>query len=333
MIRTQLLSINQTLNTEQELNTGPQWRQGHSELIEQWRQTPGSFIWIDMEGETLQEENRWLLSLGCHPLAIEDVQRARHPPKSEIFEKYALLLYRGFTEFDPDLTVEQMPIALFAGERCLISCHPQHSRGINHYWENARHENLLPSPGLLASRIMRFSVSRCLDAILTFEPRLNELEDIMQDEPNDDIMRELIAYKSRLRKLKRVFNYHERMIDNLRADLPHYLIEEDGDIEHALQDLYERCERLHSLCTMYYEICGDLINGYLSLSSHKLNNTMGILTIITAIFVPLTFIAGIYGMNFDNMPELRAHYGYFYALGGMLLIALGFGWVAYKKWL
>jgi magnesium transporter len=169
--------------------------------------------------------------------------------------------------------------------------------------------------------------------MLAFEPRLNELEDSMLDQPNDEVMRELIAYQTRLRKLRRVFNYHERMIENLRTDVPQRLIDEDGDIEHALQDLFERCERLHGLCTMYYEICGDLINGYLSLSSHQLNNTMKVLTIITAIFVPLTFIAGIYGMNFENMPELRMPFGYFYTLGAMLVIAAGFGWVAYRKWL
>ncbi|ACE85192.1 magnesium transporter CorA family protein [Cellvibrio japonicus] len=321
MIRAQLLTGNS------------EWQSGHTELIDLWRQQPDSFIWIDIQGEDHASEYKWLLSLGCHPLAIEDVQRFRHPPKTENFDNFTLMLYRGFTEFNPDLTVEQMTIALFAGERCLISCHPRASRGINHYWEHARQENLLISPGLLATRIMRFSVGRYLEAILAFEPRLNELEDIMQEQANDDIMRELIAYQSRLRKLKRVFSYHERMISNLRMDIPERLIEEDGDIEHALQDVYERCERLHGLCTMYYEICGDLINGYLSLSSHQLNNTMRVLTVITAVFVPLTFIAGIYGMNFENMPELRAHYGYFYALGAMLVIAGGFGWIAYKKWL
>ena len=321
MLRTQLITLE------------GQCYSGQGELIEQWRQTPGSFIWIDMQAEVPEEENQWLLSLGCHPLAIEDVQRFRHPPKTENFDDFTLLLYRGFTEFKPDLTVAQMTIALFAGKRCLISCHPHNSRAINHYWEKAQQEDLLISPGLLATRIMRFSVSRYLDSILAFEPRLNELEDIMQDTPNDDTLRELITYQSRLRKLKRVFSYHERMIDNLRSDIPQRLIEEHGDIEHALQDLFERCERLHGLCTMYYEICADLINGYLSLSSHQLNNTMRVLTVITAVFVPLTFIAGVYGMNFDNMPELRMHFGYFYTLGAMLLIATGFGWVAYKKWL
>jgi len=321
MIRTQLLTA-----------TGERI-EGNAELIERWRNDSSSYIWIDLINEEQQSEKQFLLSMNCHPLAIEDVQRFRHPPKTETFDNYTLILYRGITEFNKDLTIQQMTIALFAGDRCLISCHPRHSLGITHYWENAYLENLLVSPGLLASRIMRFSVGRYLESILAFEPSLNELEDAMQEKPNDEVMRELISYQSRLRKLKRIFSYHEKLVTNLLKDIPQRLIDEDGDIEHGLQDLFERCERLHGLCTMYYEICGDLINGYLSISSHQLNNTMRVLTVITAIFVPLTFIAGIYGMNFDNMPELHMPYGYFYTLGGMLVIATGFGIVAFKKWL
>lgn len=309
------------------------WQSGETELIDQWRKDEKCFIWIDLQGESPETEREWLLSFGCHTLAVEDVQRYRHPPKYEHFDDNTLILYRGITEFNQDLTIEQMTIALFAGKRSLISCHARNSMAITHYWENAHSENLLISPGLLATRIMRFSVGRYLEAILAFEPRLTELEDSMQERPNDDTMRELIAYQSRLRKLKRIFSYHERMIGNLREDVPEMLIEENGDIEHAIQDLYERCERLHGLCTMYYEICGDLINGYLSITSHMLNDTMRVLTVITAIFVPLTFIAGIYGMNFEYMPELHWHFGYFYSLGAMTLVALLFGWVAFKKWL
>lgn len=309
-----------------------QWLEGHEELIEQWRADDRSFIWIDLFDEKLDVEKSFLQSMNCHPLAIEDVQRFRHPPKTETFDNFTLILYRGITEFNRDLTIQQITIGLFAGDRCLISRHADKSLGIQQYWENAQKENLLVSPGLLATRIMRFSVGRYLEALLAFEPSLTDLEDVMQDKPNDEIMRVLIAYQSRLRKLRRIFNYHERMIQNLRTDIPQRLIDEDGDIEHALQDLYERCERLNGLCTMYYEICGDLINGYLSLSSHQLNNTMKVLTVFTAIFVPLTFIVGVYGMNFDNMPELHATYGYFYAWGVMLCVAVITGWVAIKKW-
>lgn len=321
MIRTQLLT-----------NDG-KWLTGGQELIHVWQTSDSGFIWIDLEGEEPANERAILLALHCHKMAVEDVQRYRHPPKTETFDQHTLFLYRGITEFNSDLTIEQMNIAIFAGNRCLISCHPRKSIGIEHYWEQAQKENLLISPGLLATRIMRFSVGRYLDAILEFEPYLNELEDAMQDSPSDATMRELIAYKSRLRKLKRIFSYHERLITNVLKDIPQILIDEDGDIEHALQDLYERCERLHSLCTMYYDICGDLINGYLSISSHQLNNTMKVLTVFTAIFVPLTFIVGVYGMNFDNMPELHSIYGYYYTWAAMIFIASGVGLVAYKKWL
>jgi magnesium transporter len=320
MIRTQLLT-----------DSG-EWLTGGQELILLWQETHPGYIWIDLQGEAPAAEKAMLLSLNCHKMAIEDVQRDRHPPKTENFERHTLILYRGITEFNKDLTIKQMSIALFAGHRCLISCHPQKSVGIENYWEHAQQENLLVSPGLLASRIMRFSVGRYLDAILRFEPHLNELEDFMQDRPSDEVMREIIAYKSRLRKLKRIFSYHERIVTNLLKDVPQMLIDEDGDIEHALQDLYERCERLHSLCAMYYEICGDLINGYLSISSHQLNNTMKVLTVFTAIFVPLTFIVGVYGMNFDNMPELHSTYGYFYTWIAMIAMASSVGLVAYKKW-
>lgn len=315
------------------LTTAGDWLMGDEELIARWQADHCGYIWIDLEGERPADEKTILQSLGCHQLAIEDVQRYRHPPKTETFDNHTLILYRGLSEFKKDLTFKQMTIALFAGDRCLISCHQRPSRGVTYFWEHAQPENLLVSPGLLASKIMRFSVGCYVDSILEFEPSLNELEDSMHEKPDDDVMREVIAYKSRLRKLKRIFSYHERLVANLLKDIPQRLIDEDGDIEHGLQDLFERCERLNSLCTMYFEICGDLINGYLSITSHQLNNTMKVLTVITAIFVPLTFIVGVYGMNFDNMPELHWQYGYFYILGGMLTIACLFGGIAYKKWL
>jgi magnesium transporter len=308
-------------------------KHGGAEQIAHWREDTDCYIWIDLENETPEDESALLISLDCHPLAIEDVQRFRHPPKTETFDGHTLILYRGITQFNPDLTIEQMSIAVFVSDRCVISCHPKQSMSIKYWRENAAQEKLLKSPALFATKIMHFSVGRYLDAILEFEPHLNELEDSMQERPNDDTMRELIAYQSLLRKLKRIFSYHERLATNLLKNIPEAWKEEDGDIEHALQDLFERCERLHGLCTMYYEICGDLINWYLSITSHSLNSTMRVLTVITAIFVPLTFIAGIYGMNFHNMPELNWEFGYFYVLGVMLIVAAGFGVVAYKKWL
>ena len=298
------------------LTTDGQTQYGGVEQIDAWRADDSGYLWIDIESENIEDEKALLLAQGCHPLAIEDAQRKRHPPKTETFDNQVLILYRGITDFDEELNVSQVPIALFAEERCLISIHQGRSISIEKNWNNPDID-LLRQPALQAVRIMHYSVGRYLEAVLTFEARINDLEDMMQERPNDELMRSLIAFKSRLRKLKRTFNYHERVATTLLHETPDVFAQQSPDIGHALQDLFDRCERVNSLSAMYYEICGDLIEGYLSLASHTLNNTMRVLTVITAIFVPLTFVACIYGMNFDYIPELHYRYGYFIAMGLM----------------
>ncbi|MDR2213562.1 MAG: magnesium transporter CorA family protein [Pseudomonadales bacterium] len=322
MIKAQLLLLDGT------------WCEGGEELVQRWRHETGAYLWVDLEDEAPTELRIFLKGMGCHPLAIDDVLRFRNPPKAYDYDNYTLFLYRGLPVFNPDLTNEQQNIALFAGDRCLITTHKMSSYTLNHYWTAARDEGLLPSPGLLATRIIRHATARYLEVLLSFEPVLMDLEDRLQEEASETLILDLISYQSRLRRLRRIFDYHQRMVDNLRSDVPQRLIDEDGDIEHALQDLFERCERTNSLCRMYYESCGDLLNGYLSFASYSLNNIMRVLTAITALFLPLTLIAGIYGMNFDNMPELHWRYGYFMVLGvmlGLLLTMTVFAWR--RKWL
>lgn len=95
-----------------------------------------------------------------------------------------------------------------------------------------------------------------------------------------------------------------------------------GNDSAQLTDLLEQAERLHSLSSLLYETTGDLTDGYLSVSAHRLNNVMRVLTVVTVLFVPLTFIAGIYGMNFAYIPELAVRWGYFAVIGVMAAIAI-----------
>ena len=98
-----------------------------------------------------------------------------------------------------------------------------------------------------------------------------------------------------------------------------------------LRDFYEKFERLHSMTEMYYDQLSDLVHGYLSTTSHQINERMKVLTIVSSIFIPLTFLAGVYGMNFRYMPELNWHYGYFIVLSIMLIITIVCIWYFKKK--
>ncbi|HSP58648.1 MAG TPA: magnesium transporter CorA family protein [Halomonas sp.] len=308
--------------------------QGGEELLVRWRETPQSRLWIDLQGEPQTRERELLEAFGCHPLAIDDVHRDRHPPKIEEFEHHTLILYRGISSFDAELNFVPQQIAFFLGERFLISLHPGMALSIDRLMAHEGGTLLRRSPEHVALRVMYVSAGFYLDSLLEFENQLSDLEDELVEAGSDALMRRIITYRSRLVKMRRVFNYHVGITQELTAYDYSHLPRGNEDTLHAINDVHERFERLHSLTQMYYNICGDLIDGYISLSSHQLNITMRVLTVITAIFVPLTFLAGVYGMNFAHMPELGYRYGYFVLMGLMLAIGVGLLWLfRRKRWL
>ncbi|WP_447893890.1 magnesium/cobalt transporter CorA [Vreelandella sp. GE22] len=304
---------------------------GGEELFAQWQQNPESHIWIDLQGETQETERALLERFECHPLAIQDAHKERHPPKIEEFEQHTLIIYRGISSFDAELNFIPQQIAFFIGERFLITLHPGEAMSVERLFNAQGQALLAQSPERAALRVMYTSAGFYSDSLLEFETALSDLEDELLDNGNDVLMRKIITYRSRLVKMRRIFSYHKGITQELTAYDYEHLPRDQSETLHAINDVAERFERLYSLTQMYYEICGDLVDGYISISSHQLNITMRVLTVITAIFVPLTFIAGIYGMNFEVMPELGWRYGYFFVWGAMLGIAGVLIWLFKRK--
>lgn len=291
--------------------------EGGQALLSQYYQNKVGKIWVDIKGEAFPEDI--ISEFNIHPLSIVDAKRLRHPPKVEAFEDHVFILQRGIESLDSDLDLKHVQISLFVSENALITFHRQESFSINAWWKNPQRLEMLETHFvLLASRILNTLSTRYLDVLLEFENVLAELEDNVFTDMTDNTLHQLNRYRSRLRKLKRVFRYHERTsIHLLKLFKGH-----EPEVLYNLQDLYEKNERLNSLSDMFYELNGDLIDGFLSMASHRLNKTMQVLTVITAIFVPLGFLAGLYGMNFDYIPELKVENGYFILLAVMLTVAL-----------
>jgi magnesium transporter len=156
-------------------------------------------------------------------------------------------------------------------------------------------------------------------------------QDLLQNDPSNDQLGLLTMYKTRLRIMSRLFNYHEQIFKQLRHNSE---ITQGEYLAREFNDTYEQLERTSSLARMYYDLSDDLINSSISIASHRLNGIMKVLTIITAIFVPLSFLAGLYGMNFEIMPELQMEYGYYALLGLMLMMAVSLLAVfRIKRWL
>lgn len=305
---------------------------GDVSLIAQW-QAEGGTLWVDIESEDSNTEQRLLTELQCHPLAIQDAQRANHPPKVEHFTHNSFILYRNMRSLNDDLDADMQNIAFFVGANYLITVHKNSFSSTSEVEQHSDFVRLMQNPADLMCMLLRLSANLQLERIARFEDNLSTIEELMSFHGSDSLLAEVTGYRTRLRRLKRLFDYQEKAFAQLVRD-PKALPSHNKGTQHSLQDVYDKFERLLNLVTLYYDLCGDLSDAYLSISSHQLNKTMQVLTVITAIFIPLTFIVGVYGMNFVYMPELQWRYGYFGVLLWMLAIALGLlALFKHKKWL
>ena len=153
----------------------------------------------------------------------EGRQQARHPPKIHAFDKNTFILFRGIIKLDEQLVLTPQQIGLFVGENYLVTIHREESLSVNRAWSEAEGTNDLLDSGSLALRIIDYASDRYLQKILAFEGHLGELEENLLSRPSDSIMTELVSYRSELRKLRRIFNYHNRLLEQILGDEPAYL--------------------------------------------------------------------------------------------------------------
>lgn len=294
-------------------------RDGGAEMIDAWEASPDSTIWVVLENEPPDVE-RDLLSrrFGIHRLAVTDAFRDRHPPKIEEFADNTFILMKGLDSDSTTLDLETIQLSLFVGERFLVTRSNGHSVSTAKVMAELTSGVLPPdtSRGVLALRVCRTVADRFLPLLLAVEKRLDEMEVEMLQRPSDELLAELVKQKGDLKRALRILQYHAQIFSSAIVKTPEHLAHHT----HELTDVQEQLDRLLSLARLYYELTDDLMSGYLSLSAHRLNQIMQTLTIVTVVFVPITFMAGVYGMNFEFMPELGFRGAYFLLLASMLAV-------------
>ena len=307
---------------------------GDERLIERWQADRHSLLWVDIAKHDPSAE-RILLegSFDLHPLAVQDALRERHPPKIERFGNALFMLLRGLDADSENIEFGVIQLALFVGERFFITRHNKPSVSVDWLWQQVEQEpgQMAAGSGALAVQLTNRVVRRYLAILLALEPRLDEIESEIFARPQDHLLAELTRYKSRLRQLARIANYHLQIARELQRDAGPFI---ERRLAHDITDIYEQLERTQSLAGLYFDTASDLTAGYLAFASHRLNRVMQMLTVVTVIFVPLTFLAGVYGMNFENMPELHQRFGYFFVVGVMLVVGIAqFIYFKRRDWL
>ncbi len=296
-------------------------------------------LWVDVDGLADVETVRQLGEIfGLHPLALEDVLHVYQRPKLEQYGDHFFLVAR-MASLNAHLESEQLSV--FLGKGFVLTFQDSLPGDcldpVRNRIRNSRGRIRQYGPDHLVYALLDAVVDCHFPVLENYGEQLDALEDRILEAAGTPSIAAIHSIKRDLLTLRRaLWPLRDALHSLLRDPIP--LVTEETRV--YLRDCYDHTLRLIEMLETYRELCADLIDLHLSSVNNRMSEVMKVLTVFSAIFIPLTFISGIYGMNFDpdaspwNMPELRWLYGYPGALGFMLLVATALLMFFYRKgWL
>ena len=298
----------------------------------------GQVLWVDVTGLADIELIEGIGSaFGIHRLALEDVINVHQRPKAEAFDDHVFIVARMLV---PGRGTETEQVSFFLGDNYLITFQEQPGDcfdPVRKRLETGRGRIRKAGADFLAYALIDTIVDGYYPVLEHYGEAVEKLEDEVIARPDAEQVDRIHTVKRDLLTLRRAVWPTREMVNGLIRDESPFLKE---PTRIYLRDCYDHTIQLMDIVETYREIASGLLDVYLSSMSARMNEIMKVLTIIATIFIPLGFIAGLYGMNFDpgasplNMPELRFYYGYPMAIG--LMVAVAAGLVVYfwrKGWL
>lgn len=278
----------------------------------------GRKLWVDVQGLGDEEFLRGLAELfSIHELALEDVVHVPNRPKTESYELNLLVLTRMITSSETHpFWVEQ--VSLFIGKDYVLTFQETYGDVLDpvrqRLWLQGSRVRSLDSD-YLGYAILDTIIDAYYPVVEGMLDQIEQLEERVLIEASPDNLRRLNGVKGQLLALRRSVVPQREAINALIRD-ENELVSQN--VRMFLRDTYDHIVQTSDAVETARELVNGLMNTYLSVAGNRMNEVMKILTIVSSIFVPLTFMAGIYGMNFEYMPELRLKWAY-----PLLLVAMG----------
>lgn len=287
------------------------------------------FVWADFISPTEEESALLADYFHFHPLAIEDCLHVLQRPKLDYYEDVQFMVLHAIRSEEE----EPHEVDIFLGSNLLVTFHHEELTEIDQAWERIGQQAeertvWSKAPIAAAYTVMDKLVDGYFPVLFAIEDELAELEGRSGKAPMEELVNQVFLIRSRLLRMRRTI---VPMRDLLYRMLNSQHIQGTGRGDHKLYfaDIYDHLLKLTDMLEADREMTADLRDSYISMNSDRMNNIMKTLTVITTIFMPLTLIAGIYGMNFYHMPELAYRYGYPSVI--LLMIVLGSGMMIWFK--
>lgn len=290
--------------------------------------------WVNINGlNNTSDIEKLGKEYGLHPLLVEDIVNTQQRPKIEEHENYLFLVLKMlYHDEHGKFTKEHISIVL--GENYVLTF-----QEANEDVFDGLRDRIANSKGRVRQRGSDYLMYSILDAIIdnyfiiieNLSDNIEFLEDdLLSKEQRDNISNEIQHLKRKILKIRNAVLPLREVIKQLEKSTHRFI---QSKTKNYLRDLLDHIVQIGESVEIYREMTWGLMDMYMTTISNKMNEVMKVLTIMSSIFIPLTFIVGVYGMNFDNMPELHEPYGYYVVWAVMILVFLGLLWFfKRKKW-
>lgn len=293
-------------------------------------------VWVDMHNSDPGEMQSILGDLfHFHPLAIEDCQSVGYqPPKVDDFGNYIFLVMHAVEPKGNFEVLDTTEINLFLGDNYLVTYHTENKplHALESVWARLSKDERLYTNGsdFLCHAVLDVLVDDYMPLLDQMDEEIEWLEDTVLAKPDSKTLERILALKHSVMALRRIVAPQREVINRLtRDEFP--MIDRKSRI--YFRDIYDHLVRIQDLGESIRDIVTGALDIYLNSISLRLNEIMKALTIVSTIFLPLSFVAGVYGMNFHYMPEIYWRLGYLFAwvifaciFIGMLLFFKKRGW-------
>jgi magnesium transporter len=302
---------------------------------------PDGLLWVDFE-ETLPDQDEPILRdiFHFHPLAIDDALQESHVPKVDDWEDYLYIVLHSVS-FDsadqPHLDTQELDI--FLGKNYVVTHHDQKIQAIEKVWASSQRDDrhLRNGADHLLYRLVDEVVASYMPVVEAMDDAIDQAEDEVFNGPNSATLAQIFALKRAVVTLRRTISPERETLNKLaRDDYP--VIDPHDRI--YFRDVYDHLVRLVDITEGIRDLIGGVLDTYLSAINNRMNDIMKTLTIITTLFMPISFIAGFFGMNFFGVPALDPYHAWTRpvmftgSLCLMILVpVLMFMWMRSKKWM
>jgi magnesium transporter len=286
----------------------------------------GVFVWVDLAAPSPLETLVLSDTFGFHPLSVEDAKAALHYPKIEAYDGYLYVILHGIDERGAEQGFATHDLDFFVGSSFLVTVHDGRSRSIGEIQDGVERNVKIMAEGPIAlfHRIVDVMVSRYRPEVEKLEERLDALEDAVFEEPHPALVRRILQEKRRVGDLRRILTPQRDVVARLaRRDYVDISI----DMSFRFRDVHDQIVRLVDDAAIFHDRVSGILDAHQSGVGNRLNEVMKVLTVVATVFMPLTVLTALWGMNV-GLPRLPGGEAaqFWWVVGimaGVVLVMLG----------